>query len=66
MNIKNYNFICPILEGREQVKLWLKQMEVFAKVVEEMTMQDLREAEKEESKNFNLREWESEVKNKLS
>ncbi len=48
----NFAFICPLLHGKKQVKLWLKQMQKFAEVVEEMTMQDLREAEKEESNQY--------------
>ncbi len=52
---------------KDQIPLALKQMQKFAEIVEEITMSDLREAEKEESKNFNLQEWENDLhKNKLS
>lgn len=58
MNIENYNLICPLLRGKEQVKLWLKQMARFAKVIEEINMSDLREAEAEEKQQYNLKEWQ--------
>lgn len=53
MKIQNYNLICPMLEGKKQVKLWLKQMQKFAEVLEEMNTHDLQAIEKEEQKIYN-------------
>lgn len=61
MNTKNYNLICPVLEGKKAVKLWLKQMQRFAEVCEEINMSDLREAEKEEKQNYNLSVWRKDI-----